>query len=107
MLKAEPHRYAGIGTGAVFGIVAFIFFYVRSDGVLSYSWLAFLMFFALGYWTGISASKQIRQAEIDEQLKECPECLGKVPHEARACMHCGHRFAEAPAPLNESTDAEK
>lgn len=104
MLKAEPHRYAGIGTGAIFGIIAFIVSYIRYDGVFSYSWFAFLLFFALGYWTGTSASKQSRQAKIDKQLKESPECLGKVPLEARACMHCGHRFAETSAPSSDKSD---
>ena len=38
-----------------------------------------------------------RPDDADATLRECPECLGMVPPEARRCMHCTTEIGPAPA----------
>ena len=38
-------------------------------------------------------------AFLPDQRRQCPACKGRVPEDARKCMHCGEDLVVKPAPV--------
>ena len=44
---------------------------------------------AAAWWTNFRTQEQRTNLGLPHQKIRCPDCLGKVPVEAKKCMHCG------------------
>jgi hypothetical protein len=71
-------------------------------GTSPVAWFAFcLLVWIIGFPLYLTIRAELEQ--VRRVRKQCPECFGIVPGEARKCMHCGGdlvvRVVEQPLPV--------